>query len=139
MYKSIEGIKNFYLIFDLVIGGELHDEIVRRSARNETYTEADASYCMQQILEAINYCHKNGIVHFDLKPGNILLASNERRAAIKIADFGLSFVVVGDERVNYGYSGTYIFMPPEVIGKKRFGKPVDLWSCGVISKHKRVH
>ena len=50
---------NHYLIFDLITGGELFEDIVAR----EFYSERDASRCIQQILEAVNFCHKNNIIH----------------------------------------------------------------------------
>ena len=50
-------------LFDRVTGGELFEDIVAR----EFYSEADASHCIQQILESVNHCHTNGIVHRDLK------------------------------------------------------------------------
>lgn len=62
------------------------------------------------------------------------MTEEPRGAVVKVADFGLSFAVVGDERVNLGYFWTYDFMPPEVIGQNLYGKPDDIWSCGVISK-----
>ncbi len=46
-------------------GGELFEDIVAR----EFYSEADASHCIQQILESVNHCHQNGVVHRDLKVG----------------------------------------------------------------------
>lgn len=46
-----------------VTGGELFEDIVAR----EFYSEADASHCIQQILESVNHCHSNGVVHRDLK------------------------------------------------------------------------
>lgn len=119
-----------YLVFDLVVGGELMRDIERQSF----YSEADGSFCMQQILEAINYCHKMGIAHRDLKPENILLASKERGAAIKIADFGLAEEVRGDERPFRGLIGTDSYMAPEIVKEKHFGKSVDMWACGVICK-----
>ena len=48
-----------------VTGGELFEDIVAR----EFYSEADASHCIQQILESVNHCHQNGVVHRDLKVG----------------------------------------------------------------------
>ena len=49
-----------------VTGGELFEDIVAR----EFYSEADASHCIQQILESVNHCHSNGVVHRDLKVGH---------------------------------------------------------------------
>ena len=54
-------------MFDLITGGELFEDIVAR----EFYSEADASFCIQQILESVQHCHANGVVHRDLKPGEL--------------------------------------------------------------------
>ena len=62
-------------MFDLVTGGELFEDIVAR----EFYSEADASHCIQQILESVAHCHANNVVHRDLKPENLLLASKVSR------------------------------------------------------------
>lgn len=119
---------SLYVVFDLVVGGELMHEITER----HSYAEVDASHCMQQILEAINFCHKKGVVHCDLKPENILLVSKQKGAAIKIADFGLAAEVQGDEHSLFGISVTLYYRAPEIIKEKHYGKPVDMWSCGVI-------
>lgn len=68
-------------MFHSVTGGELFEDIVAR----EFYSEADASHCIQQILESVNHCHQNGVVHRDLKPENLLLASKAKGAAVKLA------------------------------------------------------
>lgn len=59
----------------------MFEDIVAR----EFYSEADASHCIQQILESVNHCHQNGVVHRDLKPENLLLASKAKGAAVKLA------------------------------------------------------
>ena len=74
---------------DLILGGELFDEIVAR----QSYTEADASRCMKEVLAALTHCHKKGIIHRDLKPENILLSDKTESATIKLADFGLAVEV----------------------------------------------
>lgn len=79
-------------------GGELFEDIVAR----EFYSEADASHCIQQILESVNHCHQNGVVHRDLKPENLLLASKQKGAAVKLADFGLAIEVQGDQQAWFG-------------------------------------
>nr|QHX41518.1 calcium/calmodulin-dependent protein kinase type II alpha chain isoform X2 [Octopus vulgaris] len=128
LHDSIQDEGFHYLVFDLVTGGELFEDIVAR----EFYSEADASHCMQQILESVNYCHHHGIVHRDLKPENLLLASKARGAAVKLADFGLAIEVNGDQQGWFGFAGTPGYLSPEVLRKDPYGKPVDIWACGVI-------
>ncbi|XP_029636756.1 calcium/calmodulin-dependent protein kinase type II delta chain isoform X36 [Octopus sinensis] len=128
LHDSIQDEGFHYLVFDLVTGGELFEDIVAR----EFYSEADASHCMQQILESVNYCHHHGIVHRDLKPENLLLASKAKGAAVKLADFGLAIEVNGDQQGWFGFAGTPGYLSPEVLRKDPYGKPVDIWACGVI-------
>ncbi|XP_045074921.1 LOW QUALITY PROTEIN: calcium/calmodulin-dependent protein kinase type II delta 2 chain [Coregonus clupeaformis] len=128
LHDSISEEGFHYLLFDLVTGGELFEDIVAR----EYYSEADASHCIQQIVESVHHCHVNGIVHRDLKPENLLLASKLKGAAVKLADFGLAIEVQGDQQAWFGFAGTPGYLSPEVLRKDPYGKPVDLWACGVI-------
>ncbi|KAI6175272.1 Calcium/calmodulin-dependent protein kinase [Aphelenchoides bicaudatus] len=128
LHDNIQEEAFHYLVFDLVTGGELFEDIVRR----EFYSESDASYCIQQILESIAYCHSNGVVHRDLKPENLLLASRAKGAAVKLADFGLAIELQNDAEAWYGFAGTPGYLSPEVLNKDPYGKPVDIWACGVI-------
>ncbi|XP_043490502.1 calcium/calmodulin-dependent protein kinase type II alpha chain isoform X7 [Polistes fuscatus] len=128
LHDSIQEENYHYLVFDLVTGGELFEDIVAR----EFYSEADASHCIQQILESVHHCHHNGVVHRDLKPENLLLASKAKGAAVKLADFGLAIEVSGESQAWYGFAGTPGYLSPEVLKKEPYGKPVDIWACGVI-------
>ncbi|XP_067142677.1 calcium/calmodulin-dependent protein kinase type II alpha chain-like isoform X8 [Centruroides vittatus] len=128
LHDSIQEEGYHYLIFDLVTGGELFEDIVAR----EYYSEADASHCIQQILESVHHCHQNNVVHRDLKPENLLLASKAKGAAVKLADFGLAIEVQGEQQAWYGFAGTPGYLSPEVLKKDSYGKPVDIWACGVI-------
>lgn len=160
LHDTIHEEHCYYLIFDLVTGGELFEDIVAR----EYYSEADASHCIQQILEAVHHCHVNSIVHRDLKPENLLvrgskfyyrgtsfeinlcilacdvvfltlspfLASKKQNACVKLADFGLAIEVNGNQQTWFGFAGTPGYLSPEVLRKEPYGKPVDIWACGVI-------
>ncbi|XP_072154312.1 calcium/calmodulin-dependent protein kinase type II alpha chain isoform X2 [Bemisia tabaci] len=128
LHDSIQEENCHFLVFDLVTGGELFEDIVAR----EFYSEADASHCIQQILESVNHCHQTGVVHRDLKPENLLLASKAKGAAVKLADFGLAIEVTGDQIAWFGFAGTPGYLSPEVLKKEPYGKPVDIWACGVI-------
>ncbi|XP_043108977.1 calcium/calmodulin-dependent protein kinase (CaM kinase) II gamma 1 isoform X6 [Puntigrus tetrazona] len=128
LHDSISEEGFHYLVFDLVTGGELFEDIVAR----EYYSEADASQCISQILESVNHIHQHDIVHRDLKPENLLLASKMKGAAVKLADFGLAIEVQGDQQAWFGFAGTPGYLSPEVLRKDPYGKPVDIWACGVI-------
>ncbi|XP_043535005.1 calcium/calmodulin-dependent protein kinase type II subunit gamma isoform X10 [Chiloscyllium punctatum] len=128
LHDSISEEGFHYLIFDLVTGGELFEDIVAR----EYYSEADASQCIHQILESVSHIHQHDIVHRDLKPENLLLASKCKNAAVKLADFGLAIEVQGDQQAWFGFAGTPGYLSPEVLRKDPYGKPVDIWACGVI-------
>ncbi|XP_023686061.1 calcium/calmodulin-dependent protein kinase type II subunit gamma isoform X9 [Paramormyrops kingsleyae] len=128
LHDSIAEEGFHYLVFDLVTGGELFEDIVAR----EYYSEADASQCINQILESVSHIHQHDIVHRDLKPENLLLASKMKGAAVKLADFGLAIEVQGDQQAWFGFAGTPGYLSPEVLRKDPYGKPVDIWACGVI-------
>ncbi|KAL7990335.1 hypothetical protein Chor_013765, partial [Crotalus horridus] len=62
-------------------------------------------------------------------PENLLLASKCKGAAVKLADFGLAIEVQGEQQAWFGTPG---YLSPEVLRKDPYGKPVDIWACGVI-------
>ncbi|XP_026799617.1 calcium/calmodulin-dependent protein kinase type II subunit beta isoform X15 [Pangasianodon hypophthalmus] len=128
LHDSISEEGFHYLLFDLVTGGELFEDIVAR----EYYSEADASHCIHQILDSVYHIHQHDVVHRDLKPENLLLASKCKNAAVKLADFGLAIEVQGDQQAWFGFAGTPGYLSPEVLRKEAYGKPVDIWACGVI-------
>uniref|UniRef100_A0A8C8FKB7 Protein kinase domain-containing protein n=1 Tax=Oncorhynchus tshawytscha TaxID=74940 RepID=A0A8C8FKB7_ONCTS len=117
LHDSISEEGHHYLIFDLVTGGELFEDIVAR----EYYSEADASHCIQQILEAVLHCHQMGVVHRDLK-------------AIHKPDLhcGKMHLDIVSHCLLPSFAGTPGYLSPEVLRKDPYGKAVDLWACGVI-------
>uniref|UniRef100_A0A8C7QGI8 calcium/calmodulin-dependent protein kinase n=1 Tax=Oncorhynchus mykiss TaxID=8022 RepID=A0A8C7QGI8_ONCMY len=94
--------------------------------------DVSAVQCINQILESVHHMHQHDIVHRDLKPENLLLASKLKGAAVKLADFGLAIDVQGDEQAWFGFAGTPGYLSPEVLRKDPYGKPVDIWACGVV-------
>lgn len=106
-------------------GGELFDYIVQ----NGRMKEAEAKRFFQQMICAVEYCHRHKIVHRDLKPENLLLDENLN---VKIADFGLSNIMTDGNFLKTS-CGSPNYAAPEVIGGKLYAGPeVDVWSCGVI-------
>ncbi|XP_076294794.1 calcium/calmodulin-dependent protein kinase I isoform X3 [Lasioglossum baleicum] len=127
LLETFEDKQKFYLIMELVTGGELFDRIVEKGS----YTEKDASGLIRQILEAVDYMHEQGVVHRDLKPENLLYYSPDEDSKIMISDFGLS--KMEDSGIMETACGTPGYVAPEVLAQKPYGKAVDVWSIGVIS------
>ncbi|KAK4191192.1 kinase-like domain-containing protein [Podospora australis] len=106
-------------------GGELFDYIVQHGKMREN----EARRFFQQMLCAVEYCHRHKIVHRDLKPENLLLDENLN---VKIADFGLSNIMTDGNFLKTS-CGSPNYAAPEVINGKLYAGPeVDIWSCGVI-------
>ncbi|KAM8753709.1 calcium/calmodulin-dependent protein kinase IGb [Acanthopagrus schlegelii] len=127
MEDFYESRSHYYLVMQLVSGGELFDRILDRGV----YSEKDASNVIQQVLQAVSYLHQNGIVHRDLKPENILYYSQEEDSKIMISDFGLSKMIEND--IMSTACGTPGYVAPEVLAQKPYSKAVDCWSIGVIT------
>uniref|UniRef100_A0A8C4TH82 non-specific serine/threonine protein kinase n=1 Tax=Erpetoichthys calabaricus TaxID=27687 RepID=A0A8C4TH82_ERPCA len=113
--------------------------------QHKLMSEKEARSIIMQIVNALKYLNeiKPPIIHYDLKPGNILLVNGTACGEIKITDFGLSKImdddsynsVEGMELTSQG-AGTYWYLPPEcfVVGKEppKISNKVDVWSVGVI-------
>uniref|UniRef100_A0A7N8YEX6 non-specific serine/threonine protein kinase n=1 Tax=Mastacembelus armatus TaxID=205130 RepID=A0A7N8YEX6_9TELE len=113
--------------------------------QNKLMTEKEARSIVMQIVNALKYLNqiRPPIIHYDLKPGNILLVNGTACGEIKITDFGLSKIMDDDsynsadgmELTSQG-AGTYWYLPPEcfVVGKDppKISNKVDVWSVGVI-------
>lgn len=106
-------------------GSELFNYIVDLGRMQED----KARSFFQQIVCAVEYCHRHKIVHRDLKPENLLL---DEHLHVKIADFGLSNIMTDGNFLKTS-CGSPNYAAPEVISGKLYAGPeVDVWSCGVI-------
>ena len=104
---------------------ELFDYLVRKGRCNDD----EARKFFQQIICAVEYCHRHKIVHRDLKPENLLIDADKN---VKIADFGLSNIMTDGNFLKTS-CGSPNYAAPEVISGKLYAGPeVDVWSCGVI-------
>jgi calcium/calmodulin-dependent protein kinase I len=121
-----EDEKVFNLVIELVTGGELFDKIVEL----EYYSEKDAAGLTQQIVSIVNYLHNKDIVHRDLKPENLLF-EDKTATKLKLCDFGLAEIVTKGT-VLQAIVGSPTYMAPEILAGTGYGKPVDLYSIGVI-------
>ncbi|CEP11972.1 hypothetical protein [Parasitella parasitica] len=125
IYESPEAV---YIVTDLCTGGELFQRIVERG----TYTEATAADLVRQMLEGLAYLHSQDIVHRDIKPENLLFKTPAENAELLITDFGLSKLLKNDHQILTTACGTPGYVAPEVLEGTGHGKPVDMWSVGVI-------
>ncbi|KAI9203216.1 CAMK/CAMK1 protein kinase [Polychytrium aggregatum] len=130
LHDYFETPNNLYLVMDLCLGGELFDKIVSRGQ----FFEADAADIVYVICDAINYLHSQNIVHRDIKPENLLFKASDEASELVISDFGLSKIVASDSFEGLMTTcGTPGYMAPEVIRKTGHGRPVDMWSIGVLT------
>ncbi|KAG0368647.1 kinase-like domain-containing protein [Gamsiella multidivaricata] len=124
LYEVISTPTSIYMVIEYA-GGELFNYIVD----NTRLSEDEARRFFQQIVCAIEYCHRHKIVHRDLKPENLLLDPSMN---VKIADFGLSNIMTDGDFLKTS-CGSPNYAAPEVISGKLYAGPeVDVWSCGVI-------
>lgn len=128
----------------MATGGELFDRICDKGK----FTEKDAAECIKQVLDAVNYLHQEDIVHrgehlkqcpeqqltwLDLKPENLLYLTTDEHSSLVLADFGIAKMLDTPGEVLTTMAGSFGYAAPEVMMKKGHGKPVDMWSLGVIT------
>ena len=130
LYEYYENDKKIYLIMELCTGGELFDRIVENTENGIQFTEKQAANLFRQMMNAINYCHKNGIVHRDLKPENLLYLNKDKNSPIKVIDFGMSKRFTPEKFMSEKV-GTAYYISPEVLQGK-YDEKCDIWSAGVI-------
>ena len=114
---------------ELMQGGELFDQILEK----EQFSELEAREATKAIIDAIRYCHSQGILHRDIKPENLLLQSKEYGiSSLKIADFGLARLL-DEGSLASTTCGTPGYVAPEVLKQRPYGKECDIWSIGVVA------
>ncbi|GAU20990.1 hypothetical protein TSUD_201390 [Trifolium subterraneum] len=124
-YQVIGTKTKIYIVMEYVSGGQLLDKL---SYVNKL-DECEARKLFQQLIDAVDYCHNNGVYHRDLKPENLLIDS---KGNLKVSDFGLSALKKSDDVLSTR-CGSPCYVAPEVLMNKGYdGAAVDVWSCGVI-------
>ena len=147
----------YYLILDYIEGGEMFDHLINNGA----YSERDAARLVREVADSLSFCHGIGLVHADLKPENILLSTSRRGdSVVKLADFGCSQVLEGDDISFNGHEDegnvdgvqkrsllprkrsipqpsyecpTPAYCPPELLNRELpIGPTMDVWALGVI-------
>jgi serine/threonine-protein kinase len=117
-----------YLAMELVEGTDLRERL--KDAKGEGLPAADAVDIAQQVAEGLGYAHERGIVHRDVKPGNIML---QPRGQAKIMDFGLARMRVADHKTSTGMVlGTPKYMSPEQVAGQPVDQRSDIFSLGIV-------
>ncbi|KAH0554591.1 hypothetical protein KQX54_011719 [Cotesia glomerata] len=127
LYDAIDNTKQFYVVLELIEGGELFERVIDDDF---VLTERSCAVFMRQICEGIEFVHSQNILHLDMKPENILCLTKEGNR-IKIIDFGLARQFDPRKKLQVLF-GTPEFVAPEVVNFDQIGYGTDMWSIGVI-------
>jgi serine/threonine protein kinase len=140
--KLIQTAKTTCIILEHARGGDfktylksLRAESIRlESAPRPPISEPDLSTLIGAVLKGVQYLHENNIVHRDIKPENLLFSTVAGDVSgIKIADFGLSVQFHGMDVQNLSANaGTLAFMAPEMFGREKYSKKIDIYSIGML-------
>lgn len=129
----IQTANNYYLVFEHCTGGDLQTYLREKGSLNEFAAQS----IVYQLAQALRQLSQNEIMHRDLKPQNILLSGSPDDPVVKLADFGLAkyYQAAADDADNDTENtvcGTPVYMAPEILDYREYGKEADLWSCGAI-------
>lgn len=130
MVDIMETPESMFLTFELMAGGDL----LNRIQKNSFISENLSKLIFYQICHAIKYLHDRRITHRDIKPDNILLATEDNETLVKVTDFGLSKLVQSNTAMRT-LCGTPLYVAPEILvtnGMGVYTEKVDVWSLGVV-------
>ncbi|KAI7889297.1 kinase-like domain-containing protein, partial [Mucor mucedo] len=124
LHSTFQTETRIYYVMEYVSGGDLMLQIQR-----EQFSEVRAKFYACEVLLALEYFHKHGIIYRDLKLDNIMLCLDGH---IKLADYGLCKENMGGNNTTNTFCGTPEFMAPEILKENRYGRAVDWWAFGVL-------
>ncbi|KAA8493271.1 Myosin light chain kinase A [Porphyridium purpureum] len=136
-YDLFDDEESFYIVFKLCTGGTLAEALAERGR----FSEHETLEILRSVLTAVASVHRQGIVHRDIQPRNIVLGSRAWPLEPRLAEFGLSARVAdppgamsGSTQINESepFAGTWAYLAPEVICKKGTTVAADMWSVGVM-------
>ncbi|KAF7200989.1 serine/threonine-protein kinase D1-like [Nothobranchius furzeri] len=133
-----QGVVNLECMFEtpervFVVMEKLHGDMLEMilSSEKGRLPERITKFLVTQILVALRHLHFKNIVHCDLKPENVLLASADSFPQVKLCDFGFARII-GEKSFRRSVVGTPAYLAPEVLRNKGYNRSLDMWSVGVI-------
>lgn len=131
--EACENDDNYYIIQEWCRGGTVKDYLERTSKRDMTFSENTAASFLRGVLRGLCHMHSVGIIHRDIKAGNIFVGDTSDDADVKIGDLGTALIIDSDfENANKrGIFGTPWFMAPENL-RCEWYYASDIWSMGVF-------
>lgn len=132
MVDAYEDDDFVHIVTEKYDGGELFEKVINNTTVHGCIPEDVSARIIKSLLEAVEYLHNKDIVHRDIKPENMLLESNEKGAAVRLIDFGLSRKHRQDDAPMNNKVGTPYYTSPEVL-KRGYNRACDLWSVGVVA------
>ncbi|XP_002130578.2 serine/threonine-protein kinase Nek11-like isoform X1 [Ciona intestinalis] len=118
----------FCIVLEYCEGGDMEGKITEHKEKNEHINEQQVIKWLKQILKAIRHMHESRVLHRDLKSRNIFLKNNQ----IKIGDFGISRILMGESDKASTFVGTPYYMSPEVLKHEKYDEKCDIWSLGCV-------
>lgn len=132
LFETFEDDTHLYLVMELITGRALLDEL-QDNMNLGHYDERWTMAVMRQVFDGLCYCHRQGVLHRDLKLENIMVDKADGEPHIKLIDFGMA--VMSEHQSGFQsreLDGTRAYMAPEVAKHGRYSTASDMWSAGVV-------
>mgnify|MGYP003328626391 CR=1 FL=1 len=131
IYELLHDDDNFYIVQEIVRTGDLFKFLDLRNRTKGRLTENEVRILSKQLFAALDYMHKQNIVHRDIKLENILIDSRNDGILVKLTDFGFSTFKPQGGKLNKGVGSRY-YIAPEILKKHSYDEKIDVWSATVV-------
>eukprot|EP00977_Amphora_coffeiformis_P020473 scaffold8298_cov166-Amphora_coffeaeformis.AAC.1 len=138
VHEECEDAQSYHIVLELCPGGEVYHLVTAETKRNKTVRSNVAVRIVQQVVQAVQYCHSRNVVHRDIKLENILLlqkpneSSIDAAVEIRLADFGIATYHRRGDAPLTDYVGSPTYVAPEVLNRS-YDRACDIWSIGVMT------
>lgn len=133
-FEEYDEVDRVYIVMEYVTGGTLEEMLEKNIGFSEEYVKQ----YVYQITCALEHCKQKGVVHRDIKPGNILITGDvDDSPMVKLLDFGFSAIIDVkaenmEDKVLNKWCGTSFYASPEIVKRQTYNFKTDFWSLGVV-------